>query len=385
MSKIEWTDQTWNPVTGCTRVSPGCDHCYITRTPPLRMLGRRWDGDGPGSTTGVWLHPERLGQPSRWKRPRRVFVNSLSDLFHPGVPDEFIADVFARMATTGRHTFQLLTKRPARMKALLTSARFGAMVKESAGEAWIAATGEPMAPLENVWLGVSVEDQQRADQRIPLLLDTPAAVRFLSCEPLLGPVDLWAWLDPWNRALAHSKANPSHILGPYGDTIEHVDCDSCGFDSQRQCGFDWVIVGGESGPGARPMHPDWARSLRDQCTAAGVAYFFKQWGEWTPIYGLPRDRDIVVLPDPHHAANRRDEAGSPERHTLWSADLHGSAPGEVTRFGQQIMRRVGKKAAGRELDGRTWDEFPEVAAHDLATLAAAEEAEKAARERGVIP
>lgn len=326
-SHIEWTEATWNPVTGCTKVSEGCRNCYIVRTPPFRMAGRTWSGDGDiGSTTGVQLHLDRLDQPLRWARPRLVFVNSLSDLFHQDVPDEFIAEVFAVMAMSPQHTFQILTKRPARMRALLASFELVVI------DAMLRRGADVFAPipLSNVWLGVSVEDQAAADQRIPQLLETPAAVRFLSCEPLLGPVDLETHLR--NRVTA------SGIEGVPGIDRFHVE----------PPGIHWVIVGGESGPDARPMHPTWARSLRAQCEPAGVAFFFKQWGEWAPVAGPNRESDLIAcvsgysypLTQPHH---HPCTPGVPDS---------GGTPSEA------VMRRVGKKAAGRELDGRTWDDMP---------------------------
>jgi protein gp37 len=308
-SKIEWTDRTWNPVTGCTKVSPGCDHCYA------EGIARRFAGSKAFPRGfDVTLHSERLGAPQRWRKPSRVFVNSMSDLFHDAIPDRFIADVFAVMAITPRHTYQVLTKRQGRMRSLLAAPSFIDLIADA-----VRVRGEVYSrelvgwPLPNVWLGVSVEDQQRADLRIPALLDTPAAVRFLSCEPLLGPVDL---------RLALAGHCPTHDF-------------SGGFCVQRHHQgvqhFGWVIVGGESGPGARPMHPAWVRQLRDQCTAAGVPFFFKQWGEWTP-YRSVLDR----MHRPLH---------------VWEDDLGpDGADTEVCR--------LGKKLAGRELDGRTWDEFP---------------------------
>jgi protein gp37 len=259
-SKIEWTEATWNPVTGCTKVSPGCDHCYA------ETFAERWRGT-PGhpyeNGFDVQLRPGRMDQPLRWTKPRMIFVNSMSDLFQDGVPDEFIAEVFAVMALAGRHTFQLLTKRHGRMRSLLNKRAFPKLVENRALKRNEYAKHLEW-PLLNVWLGVSVEDQQWASIRIPALIDTPAAVRWISAEPLLGPVDL-----------------------NYTDKDALVDG-----------GLDWVVVGGESGPGARPMDPDWARRLRDECAAASVPFFFKQWG------------------------------------------------------GRSA------KANGRELDGRTWDQYP---------------------------
>ena len=195
-TSIEWTDATWNPVTGCDEVSPGCDHCYA------KTLAERFRGT-PGhyfeNGFDVQLRPERLTQPLRWKKPRRIFVNSMSDLFHKDVPDEFIAKVFAVMGGAEQHTFQVLTKRHGRMRSLLSSNDFRCLVFDE----WfqlrsqgLVPKGGPLVlnywPTRNVWLGVSVENQQWANTRIPALLDTPAAVRFLSCEPLLGPVSLFA-------------------------------------------------------------------------------------------------------------------------------------------------------------------------------------------------
>lgn len=213
---IEWTDATWNPVTGCDQVSEGCDHCYAKT-----LAERWWAGQYPPNADGsprrfedVRTHPERLDQPLRWRRPRLVFVNSVSDLFHSDVSDEFIDRVFDVMAETPQHTYQVLTKRPGRMASYTRRRR--------------------PDPLPNVWLGTSVENQRWADVRIPQLLRAPAAVRFLSCEPLLGPVDLK--LEGTEEVL--NEGLPQ---------------------------MDWVIVGGESGVGHRPMAPEWAQSLRDQC------------------------------------------------------------------------------------------------------------------------
>lgn len=277
-TKIEWADATWNPIVGCTKVSPGCDHCYAIRTAhrmtanPNPRVSQAYAGtEAGGEWTGkVNLLTDRLDQPLRWRKPRRIFVNAQSDLFHKDVPDEFIARVFAVMALTPRHTYQVLTKRHGRMRSLLRSDNFRPAVEDAmrgivaayrTERAWYAAW-----PLPNLWLGVSVEDQQWADIRVPALLDTPAAVRWLSCEPLLGPVDLRGLLQCFHCKTTHKFElcdRMSHPV-PYGALSKrHVD---------------WVVVGGESGPGARPMHPAWARSLRDQCQDAGVPFHFKQAG-----------------------------------------------------------------------------------------------------------
>lgn len=239
---IEWTEATWNPTTGCDRVSPGCDHCYaLTLAKRLKAAGNpRYQQDrsprssGPGF--GLTLHWDKLEEPLRWRRQRLIFVDSMSDLFHKDVLEAFVRRVFRTMAATARHTYQILTKRTGRMASIVRRVQPN--------------------PLSNVWLGTSVENQRWAGIRIPKLLKTPAAVRFLSCEPLLGPLDL-------RRFLA---ANP-RTESPGGP------------------GLHWIIVGGESGPGHRPMDVSWVRSLRDQCLAAGIPCFFKQWGGHTPKAG----------------------------------------------------------------------------------------------------
>lgn len=252
---IEWTDATWNPVSGCSAVSPGCDHCYA-ETIANRFAGTKAWPNG----FQVTLRPERLDQPIRWKRPRRIFVNSTSDLFHDLIPDDYIAQVWAVMARCQHHTFQILTKRHGRMRSLLEDpvSMFYRRIYDhlvSMDYEWIDT--HPLTwPLPNVWLGCSVENQKWADIRVPALLETPASVRFVSAEPMLGPVDLW-----------HSHC-PSHDFnGGF-----------CTFSCPERRQVDWVICGGESGTGARRMDPEWARGLRDRCAESGMAFHFKQAG-----------------------------------------------------------------------------------------------------------
>jgi protein gp37 len=262
-SGISWTNATWNPVTGCKEVSPGCDHCYA------KTFSERWRGT-PGHHFehgfDLQLRPERLGQPLRWKRPRMIFVNSMSDLFHAEIPETFILQVFSVMQRAEQHTFQVLTKRHARMRSLMPW--IGRKLTEN-GERW---------PLPNVWLGVSVEDQKWAAIRIPSLLETRAAVRFLSCEPLLGPLDLIPFL------LSPAKYPVPLVTGLSTDAREVM--------VRYPSPIGWVIVGGESGPGARPMQAGWLHSLQKQCQSAGVPFFAKQLGnELAREWGVPGKGD----------------------------------------------------------------------------------------------
>jgi protein gp37 len=286
VTSIEWTDKTWNPVTGCTKVSPGCDHCYAEN------IARRFAG-GPAFPNGfdTTLHPQRLNAPKTWRRPAMVFVNSMSDLFHADVPDSFIAQVFAVMAQTPQHTYQILTKRHGRMRSLIGDAFDGGqkLIEAAPDEATAEALYDTYWPLPNVWLGVSVEDQQRAELRIPALLETAAEVRFISAEPLLGPLDLERWFKhvqvPACQRCTPDK--PFRVIDAYsGHLWGRCDCDC--HPAPRPVRPDWVIVGGESGPGARPMNPDWARDIVNLGQFAGFDVFIKQMGSaWAKKFGGP--------------------------------------------------------------------------------------------------
>jgi protein gp37 len=345
-SKIEWTENTWNPITGCSIVSPGCTNCYAMRDawrkhhnpklPHYRGLTKKVNGH-PVWTGTVRPAPEHiLRKPLRTRKPTLWFVNSMSDLFHEDVPDEWIDWVFAVMTLCPQHTFQVLTKRAKRMREYMNmpgvvrriyGLACDIVTADEADVVLIAPSIDPSLappgprvyldrwPLPNVWLGVSAERQQEADERIPHLLQTPAAVRFVSAEPLLGPL-----------SLRRIKTN-----GGWYDAVE-------GWRDVTQSPvpestLDWVIVGGESGPGARPMHPDWARGIRDQCAAAGVAFFFKQWGAWSPGRQTPSLDDAKL-------------SGIPCR----IIESNGCGVGTF---------RVGKKPAGRLLDGVEHNAMPE--------------------------
>lgn len=322
MSRIEWTDVTWNPVTGCDRTSPGCDNCYaLGMAKRLKAMGSlRYQNDGDPVTSGpgfmVSEHPDTLGLPLRWRSPRRVFVNSMSDLFHPGVSDGFIAAVIQTMSVASQHTYQVLTKRPWRMARLLSriwwdcdgDSNLGRFTAEELGETGNGCY-DTARNLPNVWWGTSIESDRytfRADH----LRATPAAVRFLSCEPLLGPL-------------------PSLDLA----------------------GIDWVIVGGESGPGARPMHPDWARDIRNRCQAAGVPFFFKQWGAWGPEPGSASVPAHMLADD--GSLYEPGDLAWPDGPRRLEAVRRGHDRAPLT-----CVYRCGKAASGRLLDGRTWDEIP---------------------------
>lgn len=306
-SKIEWTDHTFNPWTGCTKVSPGCDHCYAESWAKRSGTVRWGAGEPRRRTTGAnWRLPLRWNaQAEREGRRFRVFCSSLADVFDNAVPPEWRADLLNLIADTPHLDWLLLTKRIGNAHQMLDD------YCGSDGH-----TGERWDGWQNVWLGATVVNQEEADRDIPKLLQLPARVRFLSIEPMLGPITLSDFLPEMRRL---SEAGRAHNA------------------------IHWIICGGESGPGARPMHPDWARSLRDQCKAAGVPFLFKQWGEWV---------------NPAHASNETDRV-LPER---WLRP-DGSTPGADVDFfgGDEVTYRYGKKAAGRLLDGVQHDGFPEVA------------------------
>ncbi len=313
-SKIEWTDATWNPITGCSVVSPGCTNCYAMtlaggrlKHHPSRKGLTNESKAGPVWNGKVRLNEQWLDQPLRWRRPRTIFVCAHGDLFHEAVPIEWIDRVFAIMARSPQHRFQVLTKRAERMHDYLMEPgwrrdRIAARHLGGLLPAW---------PLRNVWCGVSAEDQPRWDERTSWLLRTKAAVRFVSAEPLLGAINA-------RGALKYAR------------------------------GIDWVIVGGESGPGSRPMHPHWVRHIREQCQDVGVAFFFKQWGAWGPIGHSPGADDAVWNAAGTSALILKSDGTKREARGRWMD--YGA--------GEWTMLRVGKKRAGRELDGRTWEEMP---------------------------
>jgi protein gp37 len=256
-SKIEWTQETYNPITGCTPISPGCRNCYAKRM-ARRLAGRHGYPEAPHHFD-VTFHPDRLDKPLHWKKPRTVFVCSMSDLFHKDVDDQWRLDIFSIIYDCPGHTFQILTKRISEMKEFISYMEYHVL-----GESFPDA-------FPNVWLGVTAENQEQADKRIPVLLQIPAAVRFVSIEPCLGDVDPSKWL-PCRRC------SNNGIIGYSSDTVEDCpDCNAASYYQSLEGGFiDWIIVGAETGPGARPMDLDWARSVRDVCADADVAFFFKK-------------------------------------------------------------------------------------------------------------
>jgi protein gp37 len=378
-SNIEWTEETWNPIVGCSIVSPGCARCYAMKMAhriEAMNLEAKSTGNGHapqynGTTkvvngNAVWTgklaraSEKILTAPLRRKKPTTYFVNSMGDLFHEDCPDEWIDQVFAVMALSPHHTFQVLTKRAERMSAYMNRPLAHGLASGAVGlfdalnEAAHALTDPPRTvfptlkhgmvphpgwPLPNVWLGVSTERQQEADERIPHLLNTPAAVRFISAEPLLAPIDL-------TRVPRTDKPGRDAILaGRYREGENWRDYPR----------LDWVIAGGESGADSRPMSSQWPRRLRDQCKAAGVAFFFKQWGEWKPAGFHPSETPgRFAFGDYEH-----DPA------QMIQVDRY---PRQFTKFGaRSVMQRVGKKNAGRLLDGVEHNETPNTAAHFIAT------------------
>ncbi|MCE6073421.1 phage Gp37/Gp68 family protein [Agrobacterium vitis] len=379
-TKIEWTDATWNPITGCSIVSPGCTNCYAMKLAGTRLqhhpsrAGLTKDSKaGPVWTGEVRFNAQWLTEPLKWKRPRMIFVCAHGDLFAEGVPHEWIDQVFAVMALAPHHTFQVLTKRPERMRDYLigdlnasndephqphqrildqaykligNADRFSPIALHLRA---ICEASDPPLPLPNVWLGVSVEDQARAEQRIPILLDTPAAVRWISAEPLLGGLDLT------------DMCQGNWFFDALRGTRWHDDPEFTSRVEQFARGLDWVVAGGESGRNARPMHPDWARSLRDQCTAAGVPFLFKQWGEWAPVpWKLERvegetDQSYIDRSEAECSQFAVSKTGYIHEmdHKPWSCERVLPQPAT-----HQAIKRLGKKAAGRLLDGVEHNGFP---------------------------
>lgn len=352
-TKIEWANKVWNPIVGCTKVSAGCKNCYAEKMSyRLACIEQSEHGDigydyfkiidfGKKSFNGkIHLREEKLNEPMlRSKKPLKIFVNSMSDLFHEKVPDEFISNILERIASYDKHTFMILTKRPNRalqfFKRISPARRKeydnghgemmeldGEFAENPCGDMRNDAICLPEDwPLKNLWLGVSVEDQKTADERIPLLLQTPAAKRFISVEPMLGEVDL-------------GKVNQ--------------ELSKTGVECSQSTGLDWVICGGESGKNARPLHPDWVRSLRDQCKAAGVPFFFKQWGEL-----LPADHwDDKSLCATHNGVFLMKD-GSTKKYNFDSWNEVHFNPNISMPFA-----KVGKKKAGHLLDGKEYLKSP---------------------------
>jgi protein gp37 len=346
-SKIEWTDESWNPITGCTKISEGCKNCDAERM-AKRLAGRfGYPKDEPFKVT---MHHDRLHVPSSWKKPRRIFVNSMGDTFHPEVEWNWLFSIFQMAGELPRHTFMFLTKRPRRMSHELR----GDLGTHLQRQAWCTEW-----PLPNVWLGASIENNDY-HSRIEWLLDAPAAKRFVSCEPLLSPIDLTKYLNQGagsngekgsvrgekyecqaeTRRRACDKGNVGQTPNDTDRNGKALQCIPS--NHQRNLpqknletpSLNWVILGGGSGPGARPMHPDWVRAVRDQCQEAGVPFFFKQWGEW-----IPGDQGLDV-----YGKLAKDWKPSKGNFHKWDFSL-GSF-------------RIGKKAAGRMLDGQVWDQTP---------------------------
>lgn len=352
-SKIEWTDHTFNPWIGCTKVSAACDHCYAETWDARGMQGlpSRWGPHADRTRTSAtnWRLPRRWNADAAKAGKRaRVFCASLADVFdnHKSILPEWRRDLWATIAATPHLDWLLLTKRPQNAPRYLPR--------------------DHLETMPNIWLGTTVEDQTEADRRIPLLLAIPAKVRFLSVEPMLGPVDLYRWCGVHNHP--DNQTNDPRTLGAINAVIAAARAQ---FRAEHgNTGINWVICGGESGKSARPMHPDWARGLRDQCQAADVPFLFKQWGEWLPFSQTAPSADEAYYypaPDESPDSSRRCKLDScvlsPEG-TVYSTgnagQYHRIEAGAFAGKGHMACFRVGKKAAGRLLDGRTWDEVPHV-------------------------
>jgi len=366
MTKIEWTEKTWNPLAGCTVKSEGCINCYaINMAYRLQAIGNdkyngltRKSGGRLVWTGKINFDEKALLEPFKRKKPTKYFVNSMSDLFHDNVSDEMIDKVFAVMAMCGQHTFQVLTKRPKRMREYFTKKRSSKTILSSDNSyaeifEWIGCKNiaggqrgqDSLAgitalhenrPIPNVWLGVSIEDQKTANERIPILLDTPAAIRWVSAEPLLGPVDLSFLHQGYD-----DNGNEKYYHALIGQNI-----DAMLFECEK---IDWVVVGGESGSFARPMHLSWVHGIKNQCEAANVPFLFKQWGEFSPTGPLSKQTTMVC-----ECGWSGNSADGLVNHTHeCEARTLGCSSAPVMN-----MYKVGKKKAGRLLNGRLYDQYP---------------------------
>lgn len=398
-SKIEWTDSTWQIVTGCSVVSPACTNCYAMRLAGTRLrnhpsrVGLTVDSKaGPVWTGEVRFNEQWLLQPLQWKKPRRIFVAAHGDLFHDGVQDEWLDKIFAVMALCPQHTFQVLTKRPKRMRAYITAPdRHKAWTREI-----LRTPGKPRHHggvtdtwwprfSRHIWLGVTAEDQQRADERIPELLATPAAVRWISVEPMLGAIDLTRLPAPGKSFEGHhleKVIGGSVTCSRQHDALRGIigwvggGCTAEELKDEETPRLDWVVCGGESGPGSRPLHPEWARDLRDQCKAAGVAFHFKQWGAFKPISEMADgEADALYRPKVRARYGESQSAIDDIYGRICSVPTieigYGGSTGldafhvVETAQGQKggmLMFNVGKARAGRLLDGEEWSQFPELRA-----------------------
>lgn len=373
---IEWTDATWNVITGCSVVSPGCTNCYAMKLAGTRLqhhpsrAGLTLDSKaGPVWNGQVRFNADWLDQPLRWTKPRMIFVCAHGDLFHEGVTDDQLDRIFAVMALTPHHTYQVLTKRPERMAAYLAApGSDGKRTRHAAISDVIRSWGREMPSdfwfMQHIWLGFSAEDQTRWDERWPIFREISGfGPKWASLEPLLSAIDLrvshehcdlcggTGLLARWPKGPCHVCAGKGRvaILGP--STRTHYPK------------LDWIVVGGESGPGARPMHPDWARQLRDQCAAAGVPFFFKQWGDWGPVCEL--DTDALDSRLYHPAPKRRSEGWRRPKTAQTVLHANGDRFDDVAArgayqsgSGAMLMFDIGKTVTGRTLDGRLHDGFP---------------------------
>lgn len=327
-TKIEWCQETWNPVTGCTKISEGCHNCYAERM-AKRLAGRYGYPKDEPFKPGIF-HQDKINLPLSWKHQKKVFVCSMGDIFHDDVDIDHQIKIFDRISQAKNITFMILTKRPE--NALRFCIQCGLIPSGLPLPACPTPSGVEWP--KNAWLGVTAENQQRADERIPILLSIPAAVRFVSVEPMLGKIDFRKWL-------------------PHHENCRCPECYHRAFKSKPAYTLDWVICGGESGPCARPMHPDWALSLRDQCVAAGVPFFFKQWGEWGPrdcfskcVEVDPDDKkwpSVKINKNGFNVSTDLDIAGVPgcgfDDHAVW-------------------MQKCGKKISGNLLGGQEWNQYP---------------------------
>lgn len=343
-SNIEWTDRTWNPVIGCSKISTGCNNCYAEKMAHrLKAMGTK----GYENEFAVTLHPDRIDDPLKRRKPTVYFVCSMGDLFHDDVPFEFIDKILTTILRSPRHTYLILTKRPERMKEYFTKWHQDYEMDDAEAYASCRPPAIYDGKIKNLWLGVTAENQEHADKRIPILLDTPAFKRFVSIEPMLSKINLFGLMPSRERDDKLSSVQLSMGVDAVYDDRLYINAlrgeskwYHRGENIENQTNkLDWVICGGETGAYARGLHPDWVRSLKDQCEETQTPFFFKKWGEWIPI----------------EETWKIDNAKRLQKNEQW-VNLNGGSGFHGAKIWR--VKKVGRSSERYLIDGKEYRQFP---------------------------